>query len=201
MATKTELSNMAISHLGTGMTIANLDTEDSEEAAVCRTFFDTAFEATLREFDWPFARVYEELTLVKEDPTEEWAYAYRYPSDCQMLRKILSGTRNETRSTRVPFAISKDASGRLVFTDQYDPVARYTQEITDLSLCTADFNIAFSFKLAMYIAPRLTQGDPYKLKQEMQSSYMAEISNAKALAINEEQPDQAPESEFIRARY
>lgn len=201
MATKTELSNMAISHLGTGATIANLDTEESEEAAVCRTFFDTAFEATLREFDWPFARVYEELTLIEEDPTEEWAYSYRYPSDCKMIRKILSGTRNETRATRVPYGISKDAAGRLILTDQYDPVARYTQDISDLSLCTSDFNMAFSFKLAMYIAPKLTQGDPYKLKQDMQASYMAEITNAKALATNEEQKDEAPESEFIRARY
>lgn len=201
MATKTEISNMAISHLGTGMTIANLETESSEEAEACRTFFDTALDSTLREFDWPFARVFKELSLVKEAPTPEWGFAYRYPSDCKMIRKILSGVRNDTRESQVPYVIAKDAAGRLILADVADPVARYTEAIKDLSLCTSDFVMALSFKLAMYIAPKLTAGDPYKMKQEMQASYLAEISSAKALALNEEKREIPPESEFIRARY
>jgi len=199
--TKTEFANLAISNLGTGINIANIATEESEEAQACRTFFDVAFKSTLRAFDWPFARVIKELSLVAEKPTSEWGYSYRYPSDCLMIHRILSGSNNETRDQRVPYIISKDASGRLVLTDHADVFVRYTQNISNYSLCTSDFSMAFSFKLAAYIAPRLTQGDPFKLKQEMQSSYLMEISNAKALALNEEQAHQAPESEFIRTRY
>jgi hypothetical protein len=54
--------------------------------------------------------------------------------------------------------------------------------------------------LAGYIAPRVTGGDPFKLGERAVRFYDYEISKAESAAINEEQPDQTPESTFITAR-
>src|SRR5688572_11149621 len=111
MASETEIANLALSHLGVGKEIANLETERSQEAVACRRFYDTARDATLRDFSWPFATKIAVLGLIEADPNDEWDYSYRYPSDCLQLRRILSGVRNDTRDSRVPFKLAHDDSG------------------------------------------------------------------------------------------
>lgn len=200
MATKTEISNLAISHLGIGKEISNFDTDKSEEAQACRRFYEIAKEATLADLDWTFATKFADLNLVKEDPTNEWNYSYRYPSDCLILRRILSGIRYDTNSSRIPYRVVKDEAGKLIFTDQRNACVEYTQNITNSSLHSADFNLALSFRLASYIAARLTGGDPFKLKQEMIGQYDLELGKAKKRNMGEETPEPMPESDLIRAR-
>src|SRR5665648_440114 len=97
MSSATEICNMALGHLASGKEIANLETERSAEAIACRRFFDSARDAVLRDFSWPFATKIKALSLIEEDPNSEWAYSYRYPTDCLNFRRILSGTRTDTR--------------------------------------------------------------------------------------------------------
>jgi len=200
MASSTEICNLALSHIGVGKEIANLETEKSEEAAACRRFYDTARDEVLRDFTWPFATVMATLGLIEEDPNDEWSYSYRYPSDCLMFRRILSGQRTDTRDTRVPYKIAQDSSGTLIFTDQENAECEYTIREDDPLRYPPDFVLAFSFLLASYIAPRLTGGDPFKLGQRALQLYALQISKAQANAKNEEQPDIEPDSEFTRAR-
>jgi hypothetical protein len=63
----------------------------------------------LRDFDWSFARRYTTLGLVEEDPNTDWAYVYRYPSDCLSVRSIVGAMR--TDRSRLPFTLGSDASG------------------------------------------------------------------------------------------
>jgi hypothetical protein len=200
MPSDTEIANLAISHLGVAKEIADLETEDSEEANTCRRFYTTALEATLRDLPWPFATKFIALALVEEDPTDEWDYSYRYPADCLKVRRILSGIRNDTRQSRAPYKISQDGSGRLILTDQQNAEIEYTVNETDEQKYPADFVLAFSFRLAMYAAARLTAGDPFKLKLEMEKSYRKELVMAGASAFTEEQIDEEPDSEYIRER-
>ena len=110
MASKTELCNLAISHLGQAKEIANIDTEQSQEASACRRFFDTAKRASLIDHDWAFASEQYTLELVETSPNDEWRYSYRYPSGYLKIRRILSGYRQDTEKTRIPFKIAKDAT-------------------------------------------------------------------------------------------
>ncbi len=200
MASETEICNLALSHLNIGKEVANFETEKSEEASSCRRFYDTARDETLRDFPWPFATKFLTLALVATDPTTEWSYSYRYPTDCSFFRRILSGLRNDNRQTRVPYKISQDDVGLLVLTDTRDAVAEFTVKETDPSLYAADFIMAFSLRLAAMIAPRLTGGDPFKVGERALRLYQFEIQKARATAENEEQKEEPPESEFIRAR-
>lgn len=193
---------MAISHLGVGKEIANIETEQSQEASACRRFYDTARDATLRDFPWPFATKFVALSLIEtfSSSTAEYNYSYRYPSDCIKLRKIKSGTRNDSRDSRVTYKILKDSSARIIYTDEENAEAEYTERVEDPSFYPSDFEIAFSFRLAAYIAPRLAKGDPFGLRKAAMDMYNLEISRAKASSINEEQRDELPESEFVRNR-
>jgi hypothetical protein len=196
----TEICNMTISHLGIGKPISNLETDSSQEAQACRVFYDVALEETLRDFNWPFASVYAELALIEENPNDEYDYSYRYPANCVMIRRILSGQRTDTRDTRFHYKIGKDASGKLIYTDYENAEVEFTELVTDPSYYPSDFVLAFSYKLGALIAPRLSGGDPYKLGDKMEAYYRSEINKAYANAKNEEQAEIEPDSEFIRTR-
>lgn len=199
MSSTVEICNLAISHLGTGKEIANLN-ENSAEANACRRYFDTALEQTLRGYAWPFANKFAALNLVEEDPTDEWAYSYRYPVDCLQAIRIVSGNRNESRQDRIDYKIVNSNDGLLIYTDQENATLEYTVNVTDPNLYPSDFKMALSFRLASYIAPRITKGDPFGMGKRAMEMYMYEISMAQTSAYNEEQPSEIPNSEFVRIR-
>ena len=199
-SSNTEICNMALSHIGIGNEINNLTSEKSAEAGACRRFYEIARKQVLSDFSWPFATKFLSLALIEEDPTTEWAFSYRYPSDCLDFRRILSGTRNDTKQSRIPFRLGNDDSGTLIYTDMQDAIAEYTVDISEVSRFASDFTLALSFLLAALITPRMTGSDRFKISQQMYQLYQAQLSMAKANAMSEEQADELPQSEFIRAR-
>lgn len=202
MATKTEIANLALSHLGVGKEIGNLDTEKSEEATACRRFYVTARDAALRDFPWPFAKKFANLALVADPPTEtdEWAYSYRYPSDCVFFRRIPSGIINETADQRIVYTLGRDSEGELIYTNQALAKAEYTFREDNPGRYPPDFQIAHSMRLAALIAPWVTGGDPFKLGEKILRQHSQEIAIALRTAQNEEQGYVEPDSEFIRGR-
>lgn len=200
MASSTEICNLALSHIGIAKPIANLDTEQSQEASTCRVFYTTVRDVVLRDYRWPFATKIASLNLVGTDPNSEWAYSYRYPTDCIMFRRVLSGQRNDTPDTRIEYRIGKDDAGKLIFCDIEEAECEYTVKVTDTQFFTPDFILALSYRLAYYIAPRLTAGDPFKLGDAALKMYQIEVGRAISSAFNEEQPGPIPESELIRVR-
>jgi hypothetical protein len=200
MASSTEICNLALSHLGTGKRIADVETERSQEAATFRSLYDIVLDEVLRDYSWPFATKIDDLGLVEEDPNSEWSFSYRYPSDCVFFRKILSGTRNATNNTKVPYKISNDDSGQIILTDVEEAEAEWTMRVTDTAIFPADFTMAFSFKLAERAASTLLGGDPFHIEDKVAAKYLRIAENAMATAGNEEQTELKPESEFILAR-
>lgn len=197
---ETDIANMALGHLGIGKEIANISTERSQEALACNRYYEIARDTTLRAFPWPFATKFRDLAVVEENPTDEWAFSYRYPVDCFMVRRVLSGSRNDSRQGRVPYKIGQDASGMLIYTDETDATIEHTVRVTDATRFPDDFVLALSFKLAALCATRITAGDPFKLGDKAEAYFKRTISDAQADAANEEQPDELPESEFIAGR-
>lgn len=199
-ASITDICNMALGHLGSSLEIANYETENSQEARACRRYFEPARDTTLKKFPWPFATQFYTLGLVEEDPTTEWAFSYRYPSDTLQFRRLLSGTRNDTRQSRVPYRVVKDSAGLLIYTDCEDAVGEYTVRVSNASFYPVDFTLALSYLLASMIAPQITSGDQFKLGEKALKMWDFEINQARADAWNEQQDEEVPESEFVRAR-
>lgn len=203
MASDTAIANQALANLGALKRITNIDTDKSSEGVAARTFFDDARDATLRDFNWPFAARYVILAVVAEEPAEvnrEWSFSYRYPTDSVKARRILSGLRQDNRQSRVPYKIASDAQGQLIYADEPEARLEYTARITDPTRFTADFVLPLSFRLAAYMAPSLTKGDPFQRQAATFRIYLDHISAAEASAAKEEQPDEEPDAELIRER-
>lgn len=199
-SSSTEICNLALSHLGNGKTISNIDTERSAEALACRAFYETARDVTLRDANWPFATAFRALGLIETDPTTEWTYSYRYPTDCLKLRRFLSGIRNDNRQSRTPYRIARDDAGRIILTDLVDANVEYTFKETSVIRFPSDFVMALSFRLAAYIAPRVTGGDAFKMGERALRLYTFELGKADSSAASEVQDEELPDSEFIRTR-
>jgi len=198
-SSETEIGNMALSNLGQGKTIASL-TEQSEEARAIALFYPTARDATLIDFKGSFSRKIVALGLVEEDPNTEWAYSYREPTDCLFIKRIVSGIRNETEDMKIPFEGAADDQGSLILTDREDAEIEYIYRVTQVSRFPADFALALAFRLASYVAPRLTGSDQFKIQQRMMAAYKIELSKALENSANEKQKDVNPDSDLERAR-
>jgi hypothetical protein len=199
-ASITDICNMALSHLAISKEISNFETDTNQEAKACRRFFTPVVEKTLREFPWQFATQFQTLGLVAEDPTTEWNYSYRYPSDCLMIRRILGTTRNPSYEQRTPYRLARDSSGLLIYTDMEDAILEYTIRDLNPAFWPPDFELAVSWLLAWYIAPRLTGGNNRKLKDDAIKGYQFEMAKARAATLNEVKRDVWPDAETIRAR-
>lgn len=199
-SSETEICNIALSNLGQGKTISSL-TELSEEARACNLLYPTVRDAVLRDFKAGFSKKTAALNLVEEDPNTEWKYSYRVPSDCIFARRIVSGIRNETEDMKIPFQEGADDQGLLIFTDLEDAELEYTYRVTQVSRFPPDCVLAIAFRLAAYLAPRLTGSDQFKIQQRMMQAYQMELAIYRQNSANESQGDVFPDSEFERSRY
>lgn len=201
---KTGICNLALGHVGNGTQIADIISEQSSEANICRLFFSHALEDTLRDFNWPAVRTYITLELVTENPTTEWLYAYQYPNNVISMRRILSGIRPDSFNSRVPYEYAQsDTTGsakKLIYTNCQSAVAEFTGQLNNLALLDTDVEMAVSFRLAFYIAPQVTRADPFKMGDRAKRVYEEMAGRAIATAMNSENQGPPQDTDSILAR-
>ncbi|XGC82041.1 hypothetical protein ACES2L_06030 [Bdellovibrio bacteriovorus] len=200
MSSITEICNLALSHLGVGTPISNIQTEKTEEAQACGLNYEFALGFMLRTYHWPFFSKTINLALVEEDPTIEWGYSYRVPNDCARLVRLISGQTFDTPETRIKYVISHDDSGLLIYTNQPNAQAEYVINDPDPRFFPFDFTLALSYKLATLIAPRVTGGDVFKITERCNTLFDRHVSRALATSQNESNPYTNDESGFERCR-
>jgi hypothetical protein len=204
MATSSsDIATLALGHLGIAVGVADIDTERSKEALACRRFYDQCRQEVLRAFDWPFAARMAALALVEEYDgatlrASEWLHSYRYPTGALYLRRVLSGSRVDTKGTRVPYRLLSDASGLLILCDYADAEVEYTENITTVSRFDAQFVHALSCLLAWRIGPQVC--DRPEVVDRVRRDYSIALAEARASAANEDGRDIEPDADYISAR-
>ena len=109
-----------------------------------------------------------------------------------------------TPAPTTPYA---ETSGQWIYTNwpgtniSLPTIIEYTFDNKNIPQWTPEFIEALSLKLASYLVPALTTGDPNATQQKIEQLYAQAISHAQTMAGNNEQRPEEPESEFIRARY
>lgn len=199
MASETDICNLALMDIGVSDGIANLATEESKAARVCRRLYEATRDHALQEFPWSFATRRVALALLTTDPPTNWAYAYRFPSDCiQPQGLVVSGTRTPRATQKIPFEVAGDSSGRVIYTDLVDAELLYTARIEDTTL----FEPMFVTALAALLASRIAM--PMSVKPELAANagkaYVNILHNAAAHSMNQSQPGVEPDSEFVSVR-
>src|SRR4026207_2188099 len=101
MASKTAIANQVMFHLKNSKTFTNVDTDTSIQATAVLAFWDDTLQELLRAFDWPFAKLIDDLALVEDDPNDgvEWGFSYRWPSNCLKARYIVDGNMQPSAQT------------------------------------------------------------------------------------------------------
>lgn len=205
-ASDTTICNMALANLGITTFIGNIASEQSTEAQVMNTFYKIARDATLRGLPWPFAGVVGQALVLVTDFTQipgtqsQWAFSYRYPPNCLKFLRVASLKRQDSRQSRVPYKISQDGEGPVIYCNVENALCDFTTQFEDADGFPPDFIVALSFMLASLSVRALTGGDPFKLGPQMEAKYKQTMTEAMVAAINEDQVEPDAESEFITAR-
>lgn len=135
-----------------------------------------------------------------DEPTRDWAYGFRLPSRVLVARRLVDGNRTPIRSNWPVHDILEDDDGRLLLTDEWEPVLEYTELVTTTTRFTALFDLALSYLLAFRVAALVTKGDPNKLGPRCFQLYTDAIARAQARDANESRRDDEPDAELIQAR-
>ncbi len=194
----TEIANMALRHLGQGVEISDLGTDQSAAGRALRRFYENTRDEVLREVDWAFARKYATLLLVSENPEEaspEWSYAYTYPSDCVRFLAVRTGFPPGSGVPHIPFEV---VEGAKIYTTAKDAKGVYTSRVTNSARFPADFVTVLSLRLAVYVAPSLTAGDPFFLQRRSLELYQESLRKARLASARERELPAPPESDFVR---
>ena len=157
MATVTDICNAAISHCGTRSKISSIG-EGSPEANACLTHFALVRDATLRTYDWNFARLTVPLAQLL-NPPQRWAYKYAVPTDCVRLRRLNDVPLRMLPETFCEVAADKDSTGAFInvlLADTAPVSAIYTAQVADPLRWDPSFVDAMTYGLAARVCFELT---------------------------------------------
>lgn len=197
MASVVQICNMALTRIGQNQLIDSLG-EASIAAELCSLHYAECRDQVLRDFPWPFATSRVVLADIGSPPTN-WAYRYRYPTDCIQARHItMPGVRNPSSAQRIQFELSNAAGGRAILCDLAQAELVYTARVEDTTYFDPMFTDALVWKLGAELAMGL-QARPENYQAAMQN-YQMVVSQARADAFNESEQGPEPESDFVTVR-
>lgn len=198
---KTQICNMALAHVGVAATIQDVDTENSVEAENCRLFFDHCVQVTLEMKEWKFCSRRVALSQITNDRTDQWGYAYKVPNFARRINYLVNqSSRTPGRGHELPYETAdlEDGYGKALYTDELDAVLCYNYDVTDVNLFPATFVHALSLFLASNIAMPLRVSS--NIKNITDQMYGVWNGESMAQDMQQVQPDQEPNSEFVAIR-
>ena len=188
MASKIDVFNMALGHIGISSTVAD-ELERSPERVICSRYWDTCRDAlfSYKDMEWKFAT----NTVVLADlggPPNGWAFRYRYPNDCINALGVVGATgRTEPVEQRPKFDVQYQADGRVILTDMPEAVLRYTKRVEEAERWPSSFVEAMAYRLASMIVMPLKNDAGNRNNLLQLAEEFSQI--AMAASLNEGQPD------------
>jgi hypothetical protein len=172
MYNKTKIFIYALQALGLTKRINDADSDDSTEAMNLRDMWDVAVESFLQEVNISELNEIVSLTKVADEPNDQWAYAYAYPNNVALVRRIMSDFKVDNHLTRVEYIKGVHNGEAVLFTNRKDAKAEVAKATNLFVALSANTALALSSKLA-FLAMGLiqTSQDPIKLEQSILLKY------------------------------
>jgi len=174
-----QICNMALGRVQ-GSPITDLETDDSKSATLCRTFYESARDATLRDHPWSFATTRQLLAISSSPALAPTLYTYTLPEDPYCLRPLcLLNSLDLYREARgYPFTVE----GRVLLTDMYAAGLKYIARITDPGEFDALFTDALAWRLAAELLKPIEGSspvDPWLMYKDVLTSAVAADEHGK----------------------
>lgn len=198
MASEIDIYNMALSHIGSTVTVAD-KLERSPERIACSRFYDTCRDALLsyKACDWRFAETSALLADLGTPPTN-WLYRYAMPNDCiRAMFLVAEGLLNPRSGQMIVYQVASSDSGRVILTNQPNAELRYIKRIDQAELFPSSFVEAMALRLASLIAMPIAKSNSLRDELMQRAEQAAQI--AMAAALNEVQPYVEPRSSYEQA--
>jgi hypothetical protein len=188
MASKIDVYNMALGHIGVSSTVAD-ELERSPERVICSRYWDTCRDAlfSYRSMEWRFATATVALADIGGAPNG-WEFRYRYPNDCVDAQGIIGPSgRVEAVEIRPKFKVQYEADGRVILSDYPEAVLLYTKRVEEVERWPSYFVEAMAYRLASMIVMPLKNDAGNRNNLLQLAEQFAQI--AMAASLNECQPD------------
>lgn len=193
---KSDLCNMALSHLGNYGTVNDIDIPQTDKESVFSLWYDVSRQTFLKLMIPNFALARRVVARVSADAPFGadlgYQFAYEYPSDC--LKALGLG---EVALKDDNHAVE---GGYIWTTAEYEDGAplRFIADITDVGRMSPEFKLGFSMFLAINVAMEITQdANKTALLVKMLPERIAMITGVNA---QENRPIRISNSKFKAAR-
>ncbi len=180
MASKVDIWNLALSHIGHKANIADPD-EASAEANHCRRFYPIALNVALERYSWSFATRRAALAEV-DNPVNHWAYAYGLPNLCVKPRAVLLPESTDDSKEQAFALESAEDGSAILYCNVEDAVLKYTTLVEDTNKFTPFFVLTLSYDLAGLLVGPIPKDA--KLKKSMMDAALYYTGLAEAADAN-----------------
>lgn len=189
MASEISICNRALALLGQDKIVSFAD--ENNVAEICATLYPAARDKCLEDRKWSFALHREVLAPLVDAPAFEYAYQFKIPSDCLILRSVTSSDVDDrTQWVR---------EGDLILTDLSEIYIIYTRTVINPDLFTNGFIEALTFKLASDMAIPITESA--KVRDTYEQDYFRKIAEAGATDGGQGKQERLRSDILIRSRY
>ena len=211
--TKADIFNWALQALLLNRQISNPDSDKSNEAKALLTNWDVALKSALADMNLTSTATRANLELVAQDPIHHWHYAYKYPSNCSLFRRIIGCAEVDDKRSHIPKLIGLYQRKKVIFarhhhTDianaspELKAVGEYIQTDFPIQTLQADAGICIAHKLALLSASLITGKGASTLMKRIEANYSVHKALAQAVDSQESFSFQSEEtmSEFVETR-
>lgn len=213
MFTKALIFNLSLQTLLLNRQIVNADTDKSNEANALRTNWDVALRSALADLNLTSTCTRANLELVATDPIANWTHAFKYPSNCALFRRVISGSEVDTRSSHIPKLVTIFDSKKVILVNlqqlqfansasTLDAVGEYVQSNFPIQTLQADAGMAVAHRLALMCASLVTGKGARGLMDKIEKNYSVHKALAQSVDAQESFSFQSEEtmSEFVETR-
>lgn len=145
MSNETVICNIALGILG-AEPLVNYDTDVTIRAKLCKTFYPSTRDATLRAYPWGFAIERKTLTADPTAPIFLWENKFALPADPWCLRVLELDDRD----------IDWKVEGRFLVCNNSTVSIKYISRVENTALYDSLFIQAFATRMAAILAKPIT---------------------------------------------
>lgn len=202
MYTKAKIFNLALSALLLTKRISDVENDPSSENNTLKVNWEAAFNVALTEMDLDGTSAQKQLELIETEPNDLWLFAYKYPTNAAMIRRLQNGVLMDKLSNQIQRRVMIHDGKKVIVTNQECAIVEYVPNDFDLKWLSPPAGVAIAYKLAIMSAPLIAGKGAATLIAKIQEDYKSARYTAQMHDRIENQNfvDPSDQSEFVEAR-
>lgn len=199
--------NLALNALLLNREIIDAASDKSNESKVLNGIYDIAFKTSLFDMDLDSTATLKTLELITDDPPVLWLYAYKYPTACAFLRRLVdptdySGQVVDDRYTHHPKKVQILNGKKVILANLVSAAGEYIPIDFPLQTLSAPAGQAIALRMAYMAAPLIVGKGAKSLRETIKTDYVVAKAEAQRLDSLESFSfqEESNMSEFVKER-